>query len=122
MITMLKFCCKGCSNYVSFESMNPRSAVTDEDLRKMGFTIVEKDGNKEYYCPKCRNKVPENCIDDDLAHYRISGRVAKTPWERYKESLAVKQDTDAATPLYEEIDYDEGCDEMSERFNRWGYQ
>ena len=82
MKTLMQFRCEGCYNSVVFLSTNMKSTVTDDDLRKMGFTIVESSGKKQYWCPKCKDKVPDGLVEDDLEHFRISKRLAKAPWEK----------------------------------------
>jgi len=81
MKQMLGFYCKGCNNYISFESHNPKDTVTEETLRSMNFTVLTEDGYRVIYCPKCKDKVPEEYKEVD--EYSIKRRMApKHPWEK----------------------------------------
>jgi len=124
MITMLRFCCKGCANFVSFETVDPKSTMTEDMLKSMGFTIIEREGKKEYYCPKCKNKVPKEYVEDDLAYYRLSNhRPPMTAWE--KDALKMSRQTDQA-PKGGAAEIWDGEDEeyvpVKEKFVPRGYQ
>jgi len=60
MINQLSLYCAGCHNHISFQAVSPKDPmITDDVMRQMGFTIIEVEGKKQYYCQKCKNRVPE---------------------------------------------------------------